>query len=151
MTPTKALFLDAMKQAAERAAAEEEGFRRDWAARVAVLERERAHAFRRLNLMRSLSEAAGATEKEAAVASTLAVFREKLGWTGDSEARTATLDRFRPVVEALVGALRTTDGEAAPDVPAALAEFETWYALAHGSAFWVLFDHYMPETPRVDF
>ena len=42
MTPTKALFLDAMKQAAERAAAEEEGFRRDYAARVAVLEREKA-------------------------------------------------------------------------------------------------------------
>jgi len=55
------------------------------------------------------------------------------------------------VIEAMVEALRAKDGETAPDVAAALGEFEAWYAAAHGSAFWVLFDHYMPETPRVDF
>ena len=151
MTPATTSFLDAMKQAAERAAAAEEGFRRDYAQRVAVLERERAHAFRRLNLMRSLADAAAAAEKEAAIAGALTAFRDKLGWSSDSEARTATVEHFRPVIEAMVGALGAKDGEAVPDVPAALAEFETWYAAAHGSAFWVLFDHYMPETPRVDF
>jgi hypothetical protein len=151
MMPATAPFLDAMKQSAERAAAAEEGYRRDYAQRVAVLERERAYAFRRLNLVRSLADAVATAEKEAAVASALAVFRDKLGWAGDSEARTATTEHFRPVVEAIVEALGAKDGEAMPDVPAALAEFEAWYAAAHGSAFWVLFDHYMPETPRVDF
>ena len=33
----------------------------------------------------------------------------------------------------------------------ALDEFETWYHSTHPNAFWVLFEHYMPETPRVDF
>jgi hypothetical protein len=151
MTPATTSFLDAMKQSAERAASAEEGFRRDYAQRVAVLERERAHAFRRFNLMRSLADAVAAGEAETAVARGLAVFRDKLGWAGDSEARTATIEHFRPVIEAIVEALGAKDGEAMPDVPAALAEFEAWYAAAHGSAFWVLFDHYMPETPRVDF
>ena len=151
MMPATAPFLDAMKQSAERAAAVEEGFRREYARRVAVLERERAYAFRRFNLVRSLADAVTAAEKETAVASGLAVLRDKLGWAGDSEARTRTIEHFRPVIEAMVEALGAKGGEAVPDVPAALSEFETWYAAAHGSAFWVLFDHYMPETPRVDF
>jgi len=151
MKPGTASFLDAMRQSADRAAAAEEGFRRDYAQRVAVLERERAHAFRRFNFMRSLADAVAAGESETAVARALAVFRDKLGWAGDSEARTATVEHFRPVIESMMEALGAKDGEAVPDVPGALAEFEAWYAAAHGSAFWMLFDHYMPETPRVDF
>jgi len=34
---------------------------------------------------------------------------------------------------------------------AALAQFETWYAQTHTTPFWTLFEHYIPETPRVDF
>ena len=44
------------------------------------------------------------------------------------------------------------EAEAEPvDVPKALADFEAWYAGSHTQPFWVLFEHYMPETPRVDF
>jgi len=150
MTPGPVSFLDALQASAESAASEEERFRRDYARSVALLERERAHAFRRFNFMRSLAEAA-AGESGTAVARVVAIFRDKLGWSGDTEARTATVEHFRPVIEAMVGALGAKNGETPPDVRAKLAEFEAWYDAAHGSAFWVLFDHYMPETPRVDF
>jgi hypothetical protein len=33
----------------------------------------------------------------------------------------------------------------------ALAEFEMWYRSTHSDAFWIHFEHYIPETPRVDF
>jgi hypothetical protein len=152
MSPIAAPYLDAMRQAAEQAAAAEEGYRRDYAQRIAALERDRAFAFRRFNLIRGLSEVvAAAADEKTAAANALAVLRDKLGWVGDSEPRTATMQRFAVVVEAMVAALAAQVGEPAPDVPAALAAFEAWYADAHGSPFWVLFDHYMPETPRVDF
>jgi hypothetical protein len=46
-----------------------------------------------------------------------------------------------------------TDSDVAtePDVLAALGEFERWYAETHPKPFWVLFENYMSETPRVDF
>jgi hypothetical protein len=36
-------------------------------------------------------------------------------------------------------------------VPDTLAEFENWYAGSRPVLFWVLFEQYIPETPRVDF
>jgi hypothetical protein len=36
-------------------------------------------------------------------------------------------------------------------VPEALAAFEAWYAGNRPTPFWVLFEHYIPETPQVDF
>lgn len=46
----------------------------------------------------------------------------------------------------------TEDGTpAAPGPQEALAAFEDWYFSTRQSAFWSLFDHYMPETPLVDF
>ena len=149
MNPPTAPYLEALRQAAEQSAAAEDGYRRDYARRIAALERDRAFAFRRFNLIRGLSETvAAAADEKTAVASALAVLRDKLGWVGDSEPRTATVRRFAAVVEAMVAA---KDGAVSADVPAALAAFEAWYADAYGSPFWVLFDHYMPETPRVDF
>ena len=83
-----ASFLDALKSAADAAAAAENAFRREVAERSKTLGRERAFAFRRLNLMRSLAEAvAHAEDPEVAVANGLAMLRAKLGWSSDSEAR----------------------------------------------------------------
>ena len=44
------------------------------------------------------------------------------------------------------GALEEADLARTP-----LAQFEAWYREAHGTPFWILFEHYMPETPLVDF
>jgi hypothetical protein len=152
MTPS-ASFLDALKSNADKASAVETEFRRQAAARISALERERAFAFRRLNLMRAVAEAVAAAEDaETAVASSLALVRARLDWSSDSEARDAVLSRFAPVAQAVFASLAPAEEEAPPpDVAAALAEFETWYAASHATPFWALFEHYVAETPVVDF
>jgi hypothetical protein len=149
MTP----FLDALAHAADAAEKAEAAFRREIAARVKALEQERAFAFRRLNFMRAIGVViAEAEDEEMAVANALGVVRDRLGWASDSEARGETLTHFAPVARAAFLSLAPPEAEAEPaDVGAALAAFESWYASTHPQPFWVLFETYMPETPRVDF
>jgi hypothetical protein len=152
MTPGPS-FLDALKHASEQADKAEDEFRRSITTRIKEFERERAFAHRRLNLMRAVSETvAGAESEEIAVASATAVLRARLGWSSDSDARTEVLSRFAPVAQAIFVSLAPDEAETTPpDVIASLAEFEKWYAETHPNPFWVLFEHYMPETPLVDF
>lgn len=152
MTPAPS-FLDTLKDAAENAGAAEEAFRREIAERTKALADERAFAYRRYNLMRTVAEAvANAESEEIAVAATNGILRTKLGWDSDSEARTETLSHFAAVTKEMFAALAPPDDEAPPpDVMAALRTFEQWYADTHPQPFWVLFEHYMPETPLVDF
>jgi hypothetical protein len=143
-----------------------------------VLERERAYAFRRLNLMRAVTEAVvsaesdetaveSATEKttatpealmEIAVACAQGVLSDKLGWSSLDPARIAVLKHFAPVARSVFSSLRQPDAldtahvpDTVHDVQNALAAFEIWYSGSHEQPFWALFDHYIPETPRVDF
>jgi hypothetical protein len=147
-------FLDELQAAADDAEAAETAFRRDAAARIAVLEQERAYAFRRVNFLRAIADAvAGVKDSQAAAAHANATVRARLGWTGDSEARDAVLARFAPVAAAIFFAQASdVDGEAPQaDVSEALASFEAWYAGTHAKPFWALFEHDIPETPLVDF
>jgi hypothetical protein len=148
-------FLDGLKLAAERAEQAENAFRREIAERTKALERERAFAHRRLNFMRAIAEAvASAESEEIAVAAATAIMRTKLGWSSDSDARTEVLSHFAPVAQQVFASLapaQEDDKTGAPDVVGALAEFEAWYRDTHPNPFWVLFEHYMPETPVVDF
>ena len=147
-------FLDDLKRATERAAAAENDFRREIAQRIKALESERAFAFRRFNLMRAIADVvASAESEEIAVAGATALLRTKLGWGSDSEARGAVMTRFAPVAQAMFASLAPSGDEdaPAPDVIAALAEFERWYGETHPNPFWILFENYMPETPVVDF
>ncbi|MFA6265563.1 MAG: hypothetical protein WC670_07615 [Pseudolabrys sp.] len=158
MTPGPS-FLDTLKHAADHAGAAEEAFRREIAERTKALANERAFAFRRYNLMRSVAEAvASAESEEIAVAAATAILRAKLDWDTDSEARIDVLSRFAIVAQQMFAALTPPDDDAsaADEVPAVevlevLAAFEKWYAETHPNVFWVLFEHYMPETPLVDF
>jgi hypothetical protein len=151
MMPALSL-LDELKCATERATAAENDFRREFAQRIKALESERAFAFRRFNLVRNIAEVvAGAESEEIAVAGATAMLRVKLGWSSDSEARAAVLSRFAPVAQAMFASLAPPDDAAAPDVIAALAQFERWYGETHPNPFWILFENYMPETPVVDF
>ena len=149
----QATFLDTLKDAADAAEAAEARFRREIAQRSREVEQARAFAFRRLNIMRALADVvASAESEEVAVASASGVLRDKLGWASDSEARDAVVTQFVPVSRAVFASLAPPEAEAdAPDVGQALAAFEAWYASTHENPFWVLFEHYMPETPRVDF
>lgn len=142
----------ALAAAADRARDEEAAYRREAAARIAALETERAFAFRRLAVMRATADAvAAAPDEPIAVAGALAALRSRLGWTSDSDARAAVLSRFAAVAAALFAAADPAREGAATAVEASLAEFEAWYAGAHGRPFWTLFEHEIPETPRVDF
>ena len=103
--------------------------------------------------MRAIADAAAPPEsEEIAVANALAVLQEKLGWRGDSEARSEVLSRFAPVARAVAGSVSAReDGGPEPDVMTTLAEFEAWYAQNHPGPFWALFEQHFPETPLVDF
>jgi len=150
---TTASFLDRLREAAAEAEAAETAFRREISARIREIEMERAFAYRRLNFMRALADAAaGAESEEIAVANVLAVVREKLGWSSDSDARAAVLSHLAPVAQAMFARLAPSEKDGTPaDIGEALADFEEWYRGKHGQPFWVLFEHYIPETPRVDF
>lgn len=151
---TRLAFLDALQAAADDAEAAEAAFRRDAAARIAALEQERAFAYRRMNFVRVVADAvSGAEDEQAATAYANAALRARLGWTGDSEARTEVLTQFAPVATAifLAQACDADGGTPQADVREALASFEAWYAGTHDKPFWALFEHYIPETPLVDF
>jgi hypothetical protein len=150
-------FLDDLEQAAKTCENDEAEFRRTMNARVAALAEARAFAHRRMNVMRSLFDTVSQADDPAiAVAAAITALRNRLGWREDSEARDQVLDRYAGLA---LAAFRATHedvtvaepDEPAPDVATALAEFEAWYASARGKSFWVLFEHYMPETQLVDF
>jgi hypothetical protein len=142
-------FLKALQCAADQASDAEESFRREIAAQMKGLERERAFAWRRLNLLRDIDEAiAPAVKENDAVAAANAALRLKLGWADDSPARSEVLSRFAAVSRAVFA---NRGEEAEVDVVATLAGFEKWYSDTHPGPFWVLFDYEMPETPIVDF
>jgi hypothetical protein len=146
------VFLDALQAAAEQAKAAETRYREEAAQRIAALDRERAFAFRRLNLMRALADAVADAENEDVAAARAGVeLSVRLGWSADSEARTEVLARFAAVGRAVFRGVAPPDGAEAAAVGQALAEFEAWYAASRGSPFLALFDQYVVETPLVDF
>ena len=147
-----AAFLEVMQRAASDAASAETTYRREAAERIKQLERERSFAFRRVNLMKPIADAAARAEsEEMAVAGSQAILRAKLGWSGDSEVRSAVLTEFAKVAQALFASLHPVEEQPPADVLALLKDFEAWYEATHSTPFWDLFDQPMPETPLVDF
>jgi hypothetical protein len=153
MIPPAQAMLATFEAAATAAGKAEAALRKRMEAEVAAAERERAFAYRRLNLMRMLARAIGRAEgEEAAVAGGLAAVRGELGWESDSDSRTETLTRLAPVVRAVfAGLAAANDGEVpATDVARSLADFEAWYERAHGRPFWALFEQEIAEMPLVE-
>jgi hypothetical protein len=147
-------FLDELQQAAERAEAAEKQFRREAVQSIRNLETERAFAFRRLNLVRAIAEGIkGVETPESAVARAVEILRSRLGWSDEqSEAKLLICQNFAPVAESIFASLSEKDDSSGMnDFAEALASFESWYSSTHSSPFWVLLEHHMTETPRVDF
>jgi hypothetical protein len=145
-------FLETLQASASDASVAETAYRREAAAHINQLERERSFAFRRVNLMKPIADAvARAESEEMAVGAGQAILRAKLGWSGDTEARSAVLTEFAKVALALFANLHPVGDQHPPDVLALLKEFEAWYEATHRTPFWDLFDQPMPETPLVDF
>jgi hypothetical protein len=155
MTPAATALLATFEAAAKSAQAAEEALRKSMAEQVARLERQRAFAFRRTRLVRTLAQHAGAADakpEEAWLAQRHAV-RNELGWSEPSDAHDAILTRLEPVARAVRHCMSAADGDGAPAaaVQEELAAFEAWFEGAHGTSFYALFDQYFPEVPVVDF
>jgi hypothetical protein len=153
MIPPAQALLAEFETTATAASRTEAALRKRMETEVAAAERERAFAYRRLNLMRTLARAIGRAEsEEAAVGSGLAAVRAELGWETDSDTRTETMSRLALVVRAAFATLSPTDDGEAPavDVAGTLATFEAWYERTYGRPFWVLFEQEIAEMPLVE-
>ncbi|MEO3385311.1 hypothetical protein [Mesorhizobium sp. CAU 1741] len=150
-------FIAALRAEAARCEEAETEFRRTMNARLAALTQARAFANRRMNLMRSMLDVVTRCEdRDVAVASALSVLRGRLGWRDDSPARDDVLSEYAKLAGAGFDATHQPEAPAEAsaepvDVGEALEAFEQWYVGARGKPFWVLFEHYMPETQLVDF
>lgn len=153
-------YLGELEQAAHAASTAEEVYRREIAQRVRALEQERAFAFRRLNLMRTVTGAVAGHEEEAeAVQAGSVAFMRELDWTGATEAQRQALERFRPVVLAAWTLSRATEGEG--DVAAnttanmaalqrELTAFEQWFAESRDGPFLSVMEREVVELPLVE-
>jgi hypothetical protein len=152
VVPAQAV-LATFEAAAAAAGDTETAVRKRAYAEIAAAERERAFAYRRLNLMRTLARAIGGADKEEeAVGRGLAAVRAELGWESDSDTRAATLDQFAAVIRATFAALAPETEEEArgADVARTLADFEAWYERTYERTFWVLFEQEIAELPLVE-
>lgn len=148
-----ATYLSSLQQAAEAAEEAERAFRAEAEGRTKALAAARAEAYRRINFLRPLAEMVGGAESpDLAALNAQAYLRARLGWDEMTPAREEVLARFAPVAVAIHVALAGGEPpEDAEDAPAAMKAFEEWYAQTRESSFWHLFEHYMRETPLVDF
>lgn len=152
-------FLDELEALAGSAQRAELDLRRDVAAEIALHERERQFAFRRLDLARTMVRAAqGAEGESAAIGAQLAALRAEFGWHGDSAERRGILEAWRRVARAVARSLGVEREDGAEDagepeetVRDAMLAFESWYRQTLGSEFLALLDHEIPEMPVVEF
>jgi hypothetical protein len=152
MSPVAAALVAEFEAAAKTAQQAEETLRKKMVQEVAHLERQRAFAFRRTQLIRVLASSAAAADSDAAAAAAQrAAVRDELGWSGESEAHGKILDRLVPVGSAVWRCTGENGDGAASAVGTELKQFEAWFEQAHGKSFYALFDQYYPEVPVVDF
>jgi hypothetical protein len=152
MNPAAATLVAEYEAAAKTVQQAEEALRKRLTQEIVHLERQRAFAFRRTRLIRTLADAAAGVEAEdvAAAAQRRAVC-EELGWSGESEAQGEILDRLQAVGRAVWQCTCGVDDATPSGVAAELARFEAWFEGARGKPFYALFDQYAPEVPVVDF
>ena len=140
------------EEAAEEARRAEDAYRRKAAERTEELTRERANAFRRLNLVRTTAKAiAEAEEPEEAVSRARTVVADALGWEELGPRQELVLDQLMPVFAAMQAEMGESEGVPGTASQEALRAFEDWYRAETGTEFYALFERYIPETPRVDF
>ncbi len=152
MNEAPAALISQFEGAARSAQEAEAALRKSMAVEIARLEREREFAFRRIRLIRMLaSSAAGLATADEAIAAQCRAVRDEFGWEGESEAHKTILEELRPLARAVWQCVCET--EAGPHEAAAteLSKFEAWFQAKHGTAFYSLFDQYVPEAPLVDF
>jgi hypothetical protein len=151
MSEAIARLVAELEAAARAAWQEEEALRARMAQEIARLERRRAFAHRRMNLVRMLAAAAAGADTEVPAAATQrAAVRRELGWVREGEFHRAVLDRLQPVGLAVWQCVRGVEGAQPPAVHAELEAFETWFEAAYRDPFYALFDREPPEVGLVE-
>lgn len=153
MTPAATALVAEFEAAAKTAQVAEAELRKEMTERIARLERQRAFAFRRTRLIRTLAINTGPETQEFETAWSVQrqAVRDELGWTDPSEAYDAILARLQPVGRRVWQCVCPVESEDLPAVAPELEVFEAWFEGAHGKSFYALFDQYVPEVPVVDF
>lgn len=151
-------YLDRLESAAKAANVEEEAYRKEALDRVKELERQRAYAFRRLYLVRTMAASLeDAKDADEAVARGSSVFLREVNWTGGTEAQREVVRRFTPVVMALWAIRQSEAGQ--PDAVAEIKDssvekefvaFEAWYAGNRNTEFLSLMDAEPIDLPLVE-
>lgn len=145
-------YLAQLDTVARAASGAEDAYRRDAVERIKGLERARAFAFRRLNLVRTVaSSMSGAKDEEEAKARGSAAFLKELNWNGASEAQREVVARFMPIVAALWQ--MDQEGAGSSDVAGLdkeLTAFENWFAENRNGSFLSLMDGEVLELPLVE-
>jgi hypothetical protein len=141
-----ASYLDQLTETAKAANVAEQEHARQAAARAAELRSERAFAWRRVNLLRSIGAAVKDGEEAEAAVAGRAAFLTAVGWSGTAEAESVVADRFAPVA----AAVRAASRDEPADPAAALADFEAWYAAERGTPFLALMEREVVELPLVE-
>jgi hypothetical protein len=144
-------FLDQLEQSAHAASVEEENYRREVAARIKKLEKERAFGFRRLNLMRTVVAAIEACETEDdAVAQGSTAFLREVGWSSESESQQEALEKFQPVIRACWQARQAEGEEQREEIGDNLRDFERWFGEARNGPFLSVLEREIVELPLVE-
>jgi hypothetical protein len=139
MSPATATLVAGFEVAAKAAQQDEDAVRKRMVEEVARLELQRAFAYRKLNLVRTLCAAMTSAETRRPPSPMAWRSCVPSGWEGDSETRTETLSHLKHVVRATFAALAPAAAEGCvADVATALAEFEAWCAARYQRPFWVV-------------
>lgn len=146
------VYFSELEQSAREAGIAEEKFRQEIVSRMKELERARAFAFRRLNLLRNIAKAMSGAEDDAqAIEWGRAAFLREVNWTGTSDSQRETLEKFEPVLVAL---WKICNEEASvADRSQATREcdvFEKWFANNRKGPFLSLMEVEPVELPLVE-
>jgi hypothetical protein len=145
-------YLDDLERTAHSVSADEETYRREAAVRFRELEQARAFAFRRLNLMRTITGAVtGVEEEEDALKAGSIAFLREVEWSGATESQRQAVEQFKPVVLAAWQLSRAEDdtGDTAA-LTRALTDFEQWFANSRNSPFLTVMEREVVELPLVE-
>ncbi|MBX3513792.1 MAG: hypothetical protein KF826_08915 [Xanthobacteraceae bacterium] len=150
--PELANYFAELDRLAKDANVAEDEFRRNIAKRIRELEEQRAFAFRRMNLMKSVAQAVtDAKDEEEAKAKARDAFLAELDWTGGSQFQRDVVEKFMPVGLAVWEASKPdAKAEDVAKIGGELAAFEEWFAQQRETPFLAVMEKQMVELPLVE-
>lgn len=142
--------------AAAAAQQRETEFVRECERKIATLQRERAWAWRRRNLIAAMLHDDAPDDREPAIESMLVSafrFMERIESSLDEldDAGRETCEALRAVAAALHDLTHVPDGSPGVDLGHLMGSFEAWHVNHFGVAFWEQLDRPVGFAPVVDF